>query len=311
MREFINDFGKDNFTIIAIVVLVILVALVVIILFEKLKLKKAIKKNAKKAYKSINNLTKAKPQENKNEQLKKVNKEKTNIAKNRYNLINEKNLDALKSIKKMEDTINSSYIKQKPIVPSHKKESVKEESIQPVLRPTVKEEKIKKKPTPSYDYNNLNYNNEKPFRDEEVVYKKSTNSREEAKEKLNEVTKKLVEEKSDNHITVFEEEQEEKSIISYEELVKASHNIDEKNDKLLEDEMEAAITLDELYNSKKKKEEVKAPVVTKEKVYQSNYISPVYGRVNNITTKEKYDSFKDEDSDAFLENLRKFRNKLD
>ena len=65
------------------------------------------------------------------------------------------------------------------------------------------------------------------------------------------------------------------------------------------------------YINQKKKEKVKAPVVTKDKVYSSSYISPVYGRVKNSTSKEKYSSINDEDSDAFLEKLRKFRNKLD
>ena len=58
MREFINDFGKDNFTIIAIVVLVILVALVLILLFEKLQLRKSIKNNTRKALNNINSFTK-------------------------------------------------------------------------------------------------------------------------------------------------------------------------------------------------------------------------------------------------------------
>ena len=43
MREFINEFGKENFTIIAIVILVILVSLVVIVLLEKEKINKIVK----------------------------------------------------------------------------------------------------------------------------------------------------------------------------------------------------------------------------------------------------------------------------
>ena len=42
MREFINEFGRENFTIIAIVVLVILVALVLIVILEKTQIKKSI-----------------------------------------------------------------------------------------------------------------------------------------------------------------------------------------------------------------------------------------------------------------------------
>lgn len=63
--------------------------------------------------------------------------------------------------------------------------------------------------------------------DNEVVYVEDVNPKLEAKEKLEEVTKKLID-KEDELIdhTRFETEQEEKSIISYEELVKASHDID-------------------------------------------------------------------------------------
>ncbi len=334
MREFINDFGKDNFTIIAIVVLVILVALVLILLFEKLQLRKSIKNNTRKALNNINSFTKDNFKKNSTSEseiknniskdikisndiktdVEKKNKavvdKKINTIKNRHDLINRKNIEALKNIKKMEDTITSLNSKEPVVVNSRKYEDMKKENTNLNTRPIIHEKPIHKDIKPSYDYNNLNYNNEKPFK-EEVVYKESKITKEQAKEKLNEVTKKLVEEKGNNHITVFEEEQEEKSIISYEELVKASKNIDEKNDRLLEDEKEAAITLDELYKPKKKKEKVKAPVVTKDKVYSSSYISPVYGRVKNSTSKEKYSSINDEDSDAFLEKLRKFRNKLD
>ena len=47
MREFINEFGKENFTIIAIVVLVILIALVLIVILEKTHIRKVLKKRAK------------------------------------------------------------------------------------------------------------------------------------------------------------------------------------------------------------------------------------------------------------------------
>ena len=115
-----------------------------------------------------------------------------------------------------------------------------------------KEVEIKEKPVL-----NSSVDSDVEYLDEprDVVYYESDTTIEEAKEKLEEVTKRLIDDKSNDLIdhTNFENEQEEKSIISYEELVRASHDIDQKNDKLLEDEGEAAITIEELY--KKHQEE--------------------------------------------------------
>ena len=129
--------------------------------------------------------------------------------------------------------------------------------------------------------------------EDKVYYASNDTTVEEAKEKLEEVTKRLIDDNPSALIdhTNFEVEQEEKSIISYEELVKASHDIDDKNDKLLEDEGEAAITLEELY--KKHQEEqsiidnidainekvkVSNPVFEEEKKFKnSEVISPVFG----------------------------------
>lgn len=176
----------------------------------------------------------------------------------------------------------------------------------------------------------------------EVVYVENVNPKLEAKEKLEEVTKKLIDQ-DDGLIdhTHFETEQEEKSIISYEELVKASHDIDEKNDKLLEDEGEAAITLEELYqkhvDNQNKVEESKVDVKVNNPVFEddepkkfknSEVISPVFGFYSGKTKQEQMkpkEVFEELDKNVgmkdledeiqrtedFLSELKRLKNKLD
>ena len=189
--------------------------------------------------------------------------------------------------------------------------------------------------------NSIN-NNEKDIIKDEVVYVEAVNPKLEAKEKLEEVTKKLIE--KDNNLidhTHFETEQEEKSIISYEELVKVSHEIDEKNDKLLEDEGEAAITLEELYQKhvedqnqiEESKNDVRVnnPVFDEEepkKFKNSEVISPVFGFYSGKTKQEEIKSkelFEEIDknigtkdledeiqrTEDFLSELKRLKNKLD
>lgn len=180
----------------------------------------------------------------------------------------------------------------------------------------------------------------KPRISQEVYYASNDTTPEEAKEKLEEVTKRLIDEEENNIIdhTAFETEQEEKSIISYEELVKASHDIDQKNDKLLEDETEAAITIEELY--KKHQEEqsildgidavnekvrVTNPVFEDEpkKFRNSEVISPVFGvysgKLKPKTALKEIDKTVEQKdleeeiqrTEDFLSELKKLKNKLD
>lgn len=182
-------------------------------------------------------------------------------------------------------------------------------------------------------------------KDNKVVYVEESNPKEEAKEKLEEVTKKLIEKEDDliDH-THFETEQEEKSIISYEELVKASNDIDEKNDRLLEDEGEAAITLEELYqkhvDDQNKVLEPEPEVKVSNPIFEddepkkfknSEVISPVFGFYSGETkqknekpkpVKEVFNEtsktvgMKDledeiQKTEDFLSELKKLKNKLD
>lgn len=175
----------------------------------------------------------------------------------------------------------------------------------------------------------------------EVYYTPIEPTATEAKEKLEAVTKRLIDEDENNYLidhTHFENEQEEKSIISYDELVKASHDIDEKNDKLLADEDEAAITLEELYRKhedeqniiekveEQKEVKVNNPVFVDEtkKFKNSEVISPVFGIYSGEIKKpekvlkeidKKMDSRDLENeiqrTEDFLSELKKLKNKLD
>lgn len=175
---------------------------------------------------------------------------------------------------------------------------------------------------------------------QEVYYAPNDTTPEEAKVKLEEVTKRLIDEDQNSVIdhTAFETEQEEKSIISYEELLKASHDIDQKNDKLLEDETEAAITIEELYkkhqeeqsildgiDSVNEKTKVANPVFEEEtkKFKNSEVISPVFGvysgKLKPTTVLKEIDKTIDQKdledeiqrTEDFLSELKKLKNKLD
>ena len=300
MREFINEFGRENFTIIAIVVLVILVALVLIVILEKTQIKKSIKKRAKMMLKIDKQIksTEKKPRENEHNRKKET--------------IDHRTIDALKNIENLEDTIKEIKPQKTPVIST----SAPKKEIRPSIPKTenIIHQKPEKKREFDYsrlEHNNLVNNSEK----NEVVYKKNKRSVEEAKEKLEEVTKKLIENKEEPNHTFFEEEQEEKSIISYEELVKASHDIDEKNDKLLEDEKDAAITLDELYKAKEKPQVPKRSERLENFKRRNSVVSPIYGRNNDAAitdyNRKDYSSIREEDSEAFLENLKNLRSKLD
>ncbi len=225
----------------------------------------------------------------------------------------------LASYNNINNNINNNYTKPEPIITKSepKKAPEPEEFLEP--EPVQKAE-------------------------EEIVYVEETNKEEVAKEKLEEVTKKLIEEKDDNNLiehTNFETEQEEKSIISYDELVKASHDINEKNDLLLEDEGEEPITLEELYqkhvDDQNKLEEEKEDVKVNNPIFEDNgekkfrnseVISPVFGFYNGKVTdstksrtkkkerEEEAANMQDleveiQKTEEFLTELKRLKNKLD
>lgn len=269
MKEFIKEFGKDNFIIMIAIVGVIVLILTILLIIEKRSAKKMIKQELSNIK---NNMPKAPA-------IRKAEKHE------------EKKVEAKKEEVKIEQFEEPEEI----------------EELEPVR---------------------------------EVYYAPTETTVEEAKEKLEQVTKRLIDEQPNNLIdhTTFETEQEEKSIISYEELLKASHNIDEKNDKLLEDETEAAITIEELYKKHQEeqsiidgidavneKSKVSNPVFVEEnkKFKNSDVISPVFGiysgkvKPSNVlkeidkTVKPKDLEDEIQRTEDFLSELKKLKNKLD
>ena len=170
----------------------------------------------------------------------------------------------------------------------------------------------------------------------EVVYQDDI-TQQEAKKTLAEVTKKLIEEEPSviDH-THFEKEQEERSVISYEELKKINYNIDEENDNVLSDEDDLPITIEELYKKHLDEQETNEDVLDNpvfvepeeeiKKFKNSEVISPVFGIYNKNLVKDSKKNVKPNDSSSvemqdleleikktedFLKELKKLKDKLD
>ena len=299
MNEFIKEFGKENIIIMLVIVAVVILALILIIIIEKMNTKKTIRKELKNIEDSLNE---------------------------------KKGKELVREIQKHEA--------KEQVVVNHPKPEVIIKPVPPkMIEPEEELENTKefnfKKSEPEEELELL----EDIPEEEEVYYAPLEPSVEEAKEKLEEVTKRLIDDEPNlvDH-THFEMEQEEKSIISYEELVKASHDIDEKNDRVLRDEDEAAITIEELYKKHQQeqsiidgidavneKAKVSNPVFEEEpkKFKNSEVISPVFG-IYSGKVKQK-DVLKEIDKDIkpkdledeiqrtedFLTELKKLKNKLD
>lgn len=158
---------------------------------------------------------------------------------------------------------------------------------------------------------------------------------------LESVLEKMQEEanKQKDQIMTFEEEQEEKAIISYQELLNAvKKNVNEvtKPKESLEEQIEKKEIKSDLENSIEsivlKDTIYKKQTETKSSKFQnSEFISPIYGRVNNDVEYPKIKAFNDKDNeddlektiimpkldskidsnDEFLRILKEFRNNLE
>lgn len=318
MSEFINEFGKENFIIIIVVVVVILLALVTIIIIEKFQIRAKMKKQIKRQISNISTATRM-PRPIINNEVRNSNYIKEPVSNKQ--IIKEEPVEVLENQNNYEVNNNINTI---PI--NNNQNSQINENYIPQHSKTEQDEVVIKE--------------QKSNHEQEVVYVENTDKAKDAKEKLEEVTKKLIDKEDDliDH-THFETEQEEKSIISYDELIKASHDIDSKNDKLLEDEGEAAITIDELYKKhieeqniieeEEKPAKVNNPVFEDEepkKFKNSEVISPVFGfysgktkqetekdvlkRIDkNLETQELEDEI--QKTEDFLSELKKLKSKLD
>lgn len=325
MSEFISEFGKENFIIIIAVVGVIVLALIVIVLIEKFQIKSKMKQQIKRQISNINMAVNNVPRPDfnnvRNNNISSTKSEPV-ITQNNYSDISAG--EAFSYDDNTSANTNTSYV-----VNNDYNDNVGFDNY------TVSNTEY------SSDYNDFVSNNDTSFNDSEVVYADVSDPAKEAEKELEEVTKKLIDKDDDliDH-THFETEQEEKSIISYEELVRASHDVDEKNDKLLEDEGEAAITLDELYKKHIEEQNVieeEKPVKVNNPVFEedeprkfknSEVISPVFGFYSgkvkgkakssndvlkrmdsNIKSKELEEEIKE--TENFLYELKKLKDKLD
>ena len=179
---------------------------------------------------------------------------------------------------------------------------------------------------------------------EETIYeeeKKEEEKKEEAKQELERLEKTLQEEKEERvGPTDFEIEQERTAIINYDELKKAAGTIEVRDEKLLQDEGNEPISIDDLYNrenlrreaelKEEIKEEIKEevreeikkeiPPISEEKKFKnSEVLSPVFG-----VTKEHKDLVRDvrhsevmkavdmeiAKTEKFLKELKELREKL-
>lgn len=178
----------------------------------------------------------------------------------------------------------------------------------------------------------------------EVVYVEKKDTPEDAKKAIEEAAKKLAyeEEHSLSGPTFFERVQEEKSIISYDELIKSNIDVDQENDQVLLDEGNEPITIDELYNNQLEEmikevaenkeslsESVKEKVVfekeessSPKKFKNSEVISPVYGIKRDVVYQKEYNelgetiNIKELDveiakTEEFLNQLKNLKDKLD
>lgn len=201
----------------------------------------------------------------------------------------------------------------------------------------------------NYDNNHISIENNEQTEDDKVVYVDHEPTKQEAKEKLEEVTRKLIEDdlniikqqkqspKEYQHLdndlinhTSFEEEQEEKSIISYDELVEAANSYEE-NDKYMLDEEKSAITIEELYQKHEQEQndfgkKIDNPIFEDDnkRFRNSDVISPVFGiytkeqkRQDNVLKEiNKTEPAKDLEeeirkTEEFLEQLKQLKSKLE
>lgn len=164
------------------------------------------------------------------------------------------------------------------------------------------------------------------------------NEEEKPKANLEEVLEKMQADldKKEDVVAIFEQEQEEKAIISYQELLQSKNkNIEGSNKELLSViEQISNPTPNNIYDEIEEPIEA-IPMVSEEpkKFKTTDFISPVYGKQdnnikypkipnfnelketkNNIELEKKVDTFEELDSnhnDAFLNALKEFRSHLE
>lgn len=167
----------------------------------------------------------------------------------------------------------------------------------------------------------------KYIENEETIEK--IKEQEKAKEQLEELTISLQNPKEEiERSTDFEKEQEKTAIINYEELKKASINVDNRDKKLLEDEGNEPISIEDLYRRDLELKRAKLDLdeqlqeiemrdyKTPSKFKNSEVLSPVFG-INRYAKSLQESEFKTKveieiaKTERFLKELKELRNKLD
>lgn len=163
------------------------------------------------------------------------------------------------------------------------------------------------------------------------------NEEEKPKTNLEEVLEKMQADldKKEDVVAIFEQEQEEKAIISYQELLQSKNkNVEGSNKELLSVIEQISKPDINIYEEIEEPIEAISPIVEEPKKFKTtDFISPVYGKQNsnikypkipnfnelkeagnNIELEKKVDTFEELDSnhnDAFLNALKEFRSHLE
>lgn len=163
------------------------------------------------------------------------------------------------------------------------------------------------------------------------------NEEEKPKANLEEVLEKMQADldKKEDVVAIFEQEQEEKAIISYQELLQSKNkNVEGSNKELLSVIEQISNPAPSIYEEIEEPIEAIPPVLEEPKKFKTtDFISPVYGKQNsnieypkipnfnelkeaknNIELEKKVDTFEELDSnhnDAFLNALKEFRSHLE
>lgn len=163
------------------------------------------------------------------------------------------------------------------------------------------------------------------------------NEEEKPKTNLEEVLEKMQADldKKEDVVAIFEQEQEEKAIISYQELLQSKNkNVEGSNKELLSVIEQISKPDINIYEEIEEPIEAISPIVEEPKKFKTtDFISPVYGKQNSnikypkipnfnelkeasnsIELEKKVDAFEELDSnhnDAFLNALKEFRSHLE
>ncbi len=310
MKELMSSFEYDNFIIVIAIIAIVIVILLLILLNDN-------KKN-KKQY--LNEITKV-------QNLIDIKDTAKSVSNNEQTTTDE----LLEQSKEEQTTTDEVQNQPKEEQLEYNLENLKDEEIEYIDDLTMEESSLPKEDKPlneeitellediaptSNNSQTENLSSSSTTKTNDVIYDEHEMTVEEAKQELKDITLKLLEDNDEpiGH-TAFETEQEEMSVISYDELKNINwDSIDESNDNLLKDNGDEPITIEELYQKQQtEQEDQPKPVVDTSPLFEeltaspsidksysdtnfetSKIISPVYGLLDDknieVYSKENYQS---------------------